>query len=82
MDIDGNSSIPSKPQQNHKIIASWMTDTSVTELSDDLFTHLNKKKQLDEESGDVETLPMEYKKPKINIDSKVKINQCMRFNLI
>jgi len=43
MDIDGNSSIPSKPQQNHKIIASWTTDTSVTELSDDLFTHLNKK---------------------------------------
>jgi len=81
MDIDDQMT-PTKQTPPQKILASWTTNAGISELSEELFVHLNQKKQLDEESGNIESLLMDYIMPVTNIDSATKINQCMRFNLI
>jgi hypothetical protein len=69
-------------QQNTTTVASWTMDAEILELLEDIFLHLNQKKHLDEESGGIESLPMNNKKPETTCESTTKINQCMRFNVI
>jgi hypothetical protein len=83
MEIDDQPTTSKKTiPSSQKILATWTTDEGIAELSEDLFNHLNQRKQLDEETGDLEALPLDYKKPENSIDSTTKVNQCMRFNLI
>jgi hypothetical protein len=57
-------------------------DGGISELSDDIFSHLQQKKQLEEDSGEIEADSPCYKKPQRQIDSKTPVNQHIRFNLI
>jgi len=65
-------------QQNTTTVASWTMDAEILELLEDIFLHLNQKKHLDEESGGIESLPMNNKKPETTCESTTKINQCMK----
>jgi len=69
MDIDSPS-----PSQSTLVVASWTTNAGVSELSDDIFSHLQQKKQRDSKAGELAVDAPTYIKPQRHIDSKTKIS--------
>jgi hypothetical protein len=82
MEIDSTSPQDSTKTPKQTVIASWITDAGVSELSDDIFSSLQKKRHLDKNSGEVEEDAPTYEKPQHHIDSKAQLNQHIHFNLI
>ena len=58
MDIDSPS-----PSQSTKVIASWTMEAGASELSDDIFSHLQQMKQGEDDAGENEADAPTYIKP-------------------
>jgi len=80
MDIDDN--MTPLPDTTSRKKVTWSTDTGITSLSENIFSHMVEQKQKAADAGDLEDDAPAYKKPEAHVDSNEKLNQRIRFNLI
>lgn len=67
---------------SHNATLSWMTDAGISALSENLFSRMQDRKKLHEDSGKVENNSLHYQKPIPIVEDTSKCNQRIHFNLI
>lgn len=87
MDIESTVNIPPSQSIKHPSVETtpkpvWNNDTSVTEVSGEIFTHLLNKQQTAKEAGELDMDAPSYGKPDIALSPPKQLSQWVRFNLI
>jgi hypothetical protein len=73
MDIDET---PLATNDNsHNATLSWTTDAGISALSENLFSHMQDRRKLHEDSGEVENNSLHYQKPIPIVEDTLKCNQ-------
>jgi hypothetical protein len=70
------------PQAKQYEVVSWTLDSSITEISEDIFSEIQQQKKLSDYAGETEYPSVSYKAPKDTVNTTKKLNQHIRFNLI
>lgn len=70
------------PQAKQYEVVSWTLDSSITEISEDIFSEIQQQKKLSDYAGETEHPSVSYKAPKDTVNTTKKLNQHIRFNLI